>query len=66
MIVRVVVGVVLGAIGVVWFLQGIGTVGGSAMSGHVFWSFAGAVLILIGVRVLLRARRHRVSDTTRS
>ena len=57
MVVRVIGGVLLCLIGVVWFLQGIGTLGGSGMSGEGFWAFAGAVLVLVGIRLFLGALR---------
>ncbi len=35
-------------IGAVWFLQGIGILPGSVMSGQSFWAYAGAVLVIAG------------------
>ena len=62
MVIRVVGGVLACVVGTVWFLQGIGTVGGSAMSGHAFWSFAGAVLVMLGIRLFFGARRARIAS----
>jgi len=54
---RLVLGVVLCLIGLLWFGQGIGLVGGSFMSGEAVWAVIGAVAILFGVVLLPRARR---------
>jgi hypothetical protein len=57
--IRVIGGVVLVLIGVVWFLQGIGTLEGSSMTGSSFWAIAGIVAAAVGVTLLLGARRPR-------
>ena len=49
---RPVIGVVLCLVGVVWFLQGIDTLGGSGMSGQIIWAWIGAPLALLGVWIL--------------
>lgn len=36
-------------IGAVWFLQGIGILPGSIMSGQQFWAYAGGALVVGGV-----------------
>jgi len=44
---RYVVAVVVGLTGFVWLLQGLGApIGGSFMVGDLFWTWAGAALIL--------------------
>ena len=48
LIARVVAGLLL-LIGTIWFLQGIGVLPGSFMSGQPRWAFNGAVAIAIGV-----------------
>lgn len=60
----VVVGVVLLALGALWTLQGLGTIGGSFMSGQKLWlaigllvGIAGITAVLTGVRRLTAARR---------
>ena len=50
-------GLVLVAIGAVWFLQGIGVLPGSFMSGQTKWAVIGAVTAAVGVGVTLLARR---------
>jgi len=50
----VIVGVVLIAVGVVWFLQGSGHLAGSFMSGSSFWEWTGVVAVIAGVAALAR------------
>ena len=52
--VRVVGGILLCLVGVVWILQGVDIVSGSGMSGHAVWAVFGTVLVVVGV-MLLRA-----------
>jgi hypothetical protein len=52
------VGLVLVLLGVVWALQGLDVLGGSAMSGKVLWAVVGPIVALAGlVLVLLGVRR---------
>jgi hypothetical protein len=55
---RVVVAVVFALVGIVWIGQGLGLIGGSAMSGSSFWAGAGAVLVVAGGGLALLERRH--------
>lgn len=59
-----VVGIVLLAVGVVWVLQGLGTLAGSFMSGQKLWfaigllvALAGIVALYSGVRRLATSKR---------
>jgi hypothetical protein len=54
-----VLGVVLCAIGVVWFGQGIGLIGGSFMTGEAVWAVIGAVAIVVGLVMIRAGRRGR-------
>ena len=56
--VRVVIGVVLLAMGALWTLQGLGYVGGSAMSGNVLWAVIGPVVAVAGLGLAL-SRPHK-------
>jgi len=60
--VKVVVGIVFVAFGVLWALQGLNVVQGSFMSGQTMWLVLGIVLVLLGVWLLwsFRAGRGRV------
>jgi uncharacterized membrane protein HdeD (DUF308 family) len=51
-------GAVLVVLGVVFGLQGLGVLGGSAMSGKTVWAVIGPVLALVGIVVIVRARRR--------
>jgi len=56
---RLVLGVVLVLVGLLWTLQGLDIVGGSGMSGVAIWAVIGPFVALIGVVVALGARaRH--------
>jgi hypothetical protein len=52
-----VVGIVLMLVGTIWFLQGINVLPGSFMTGQMQWAVFGAIALVIGVFVFLRARR---------
>ena len=55
--VRMIVGIVLVAIGVVWFFQGIGVIHGSFMTGEVLWAVIGAVAVFLGGSLIRGSRR---------
>jgi hypothetical protein len=55
----VVVGLVVAAFGLIFTLQGVGVIGGSAMSNTTFWSLAGPVVILVGLLVAWVGLRRR-------
>jgi uncharacterized membrane protein len=44
----------------VWFLQGINILPGSFMTGQTKWAVYGAVLVVVGIVLLIRANRRRV------
>ncbi len=52
-------GGVLVVIGLVWFLQGIDVLGGSAMSGVTLWAIVGPIVALVGAFLLVRAQRSK-------
>ena len=53
-IVKLVIGALLMAIGVVWFFQGIGSLAGSPMTGVTFWAFAGVIMFVVGLFLVVR------------
>ena len=55
---RVVIALLLAVVGAVWTLQGLGVIGGSAMSGTLFWAGAGIALI-VGAGAVLAAELRR-------
>jgi uncharacterized membrane protein len=61
---RLVVALILAAIGLVWIGQGTTLIPGSAMSGSSFWAIVGAGLIILAVAVVVVERR-RVGGATR-
>ena len=56
---RLVIGLVVCAVGAVWFGQGIGAIGGSFMTGQAIWAVFGAIAVVVGVSLLRRARLSR-------
>ena len=55
-------GVILAAVGLVWTLQGVGVLQGSAMSGSTLWATIGPIvlvvgLVLMGIGIARRRRR---------
>ena len=54
---RAVIGIVACVVGALWIAQGLGTVQGSAMSGHKQYSVFGAVVVVAGLALLVWAWR---------
>lgn len=55
--IRLVAGLVLSALGVLWIAQGAGAAKGSMMSGHPVYAGLGAVVLIIGLGLLFTAWR---------
>jgi hypothetical protein len=56
-------GAFLVVIGAIWFAQGLGWIGGGAMSGETVWAVVGPVVALAGVGLVVfgvRARNTKV------
>jgi hypothetical protein len=56
-VVLLVGGLILVLVGLLWTLQGVGLVGGSVMSGVTLWAIVGPIVAVVGVYLLVRARR---------
>lgn len=54
-----ILGVLLGAIGIVWILQGTDVLKGGVMGGHIQYAFLGIVVLIAGVVLLVFANRRR-------
>lgn len=54
---RLTIGILAVIVGLVWTGQGIGLIGGSFMTGETVWALIGPVVAVIGILVILRARR---------
>jgi hypothetical protein len=50
-------GVLLGLVGLIWTLQGLDVLSGSAMSGVTLWAIIGPVVAILGVWLVTRAVR---------
>ena len=60
----IILGIVAVALGVVWTLQGLDIMGGSAMSGNSTWAIVGPIVAVIGLLLLLflfGVRKRRTS-----
>jgi len=57
------VGAVCLLVGAVWFLQGVGVIGGSFMTDSTLWLVIGLVVALVGVALLGLWVRGRVRRT---
>ncbi len=53
---KLAIGALLLVIGALWTLQGLGFVGGSAMTGVTLWAIVGPIVAVVGLLVLLRSR----------
>lgn len=51
--VLVVLGALLALVGLLWTLQGLGYLGGSAMSGEATWAIIGPIVAGLGVALLI-------------
>ena len=60
-IILLIVAGVLIVIGAVWALQGLGVLGGSAMSGNSTWAVIGPILVVVGIVVGVIALRRGMS-----
>jgi hypothetical protein len=52
-------GILLIAVGLLWTLQGVGIIGGSAMSGSMTWAIVGPILAIVGIYLVVRWRKAR-------
>ena len=50
-------GVILVLFGGIWFLQGINVLPGSFMTGQIRWAIYGGIAILVGIILLVTAKR---------
>jgi len=56
----IVVGALMALFGTIWALQGLGYIGGSAMSGVTLWAVVGPIVAAVGlVLLILGVRRSR-------
>jgi glucose dehydrogenase len=55
---RLISGVVLALVGLVWLGQGTGLIGGSVMSGSSFWAVVGLVLLVAAALLVAREARR--------
>jgi uncharacterized membrane protein HdeD (DUF308 family) len=56
---RAIAGIVMCAVGGLWIAQGVGVAKGSFMTGDATYTFLGAVVAVLGIGLLVSARRAR-------
>ena len=59
-IVQLVVGIVLVLLGALGTLQGVGVIGGSAMSGSMMWAIIGPIVAIVGIVLIVWRRKPTV------
>jgi hypothetical protein len=52
-------GALIALVGVIWTPQGLGSIGGSAMSGVTLWAVVGPVVVVVGIAVAAKGIRGR-------
>ena len=57
--VRIVIGVMVLLVGALWTLQGLGYIGGSAMSGVTLWAVIGPIVAVAGLGLALSRPRRQ-------
>ena len=57
-VVRLVTGILVVLVGLVWLFQGVGVLPGSFMTGSTFWALVGAAAIVFGGWLIASARRR--------
>ncbi len=58
-VIRIIVGILLILMGIVWFLQGINVLPGSFMTGRIEYAVLGIVAAIIGIGLIVYPRRQR-------
>ena len=61
--VRGIIGVVFCLIGALWIAQGVGAAKGSFMTGQPMWAVIGGVAAVVGVGLVLSARRSSAAPS---
>jgi hypothetical protein len=53
-----ILGTILLAVGLIWFLQGIGVLPGSFMTGQIRWAVYGGIAAVVGIALVIAAKRR--------
>ena len=54
-----ILGTLLVVVGLIWFLQCIGVLPGSFMTGQIRWAVYGGIAVVAGIAILVAAKRRR-------
>ncbi|WP_139417462.1 hypothetical protein [Agromyces laixinhei] len=60
--VLVAIGSLVVIMGVVFTLQGVGLIGGSAMTGSTLWAILGPIIALLGIALIVVGLRSRTNN----
>ncbi|WP_157002534.1 hypothetical protein [Agromyces laixinhei] len=60
--VLVAIGSLVVIMGVVFTLQGVGLIGGSAMTGSTLWAILGPIIALLGIALIVVGLRGRTNN----
>ena len=63
--IMVVVGIILVLLGGLWFLQGVGILAGSVMTGQTLWVIVGAIVLIVGIVLCVLGVRRRPTTPSR-
>lgn len=55
---RLVLAALFALVGLVWIGQGVGLIGGSMMSGSLFWAVVGSALLVVAALIVVIERRR--------
>jgi len=55
----IVLGAVLLVVGAIWTFQGLGYLGGSAMTGVTLWAVVGPIIAVVGLVLIVSSARAR-------
>jgi hypothetical protein len=65
MLAKAIPGALMVLVGFIWFLQGIGVLHGSPMTGEALWAIVGPILALAGAAMIVWGLRVRSHGATR-
>ena len=57
--VLITLGIIVALLGLLFTLQGLGVVGGSAMSGSTLWAVLGPIIAIVGIVLVVLGLRKR-------
>ena len=59
------IGIVLVLLGGLWFLQGVGILGGSVITRQTFWAIVGGILVIAGIALCVLGMLRKPTTPSR-